>query len=520
MAKRGRPRHPDILTPREWEVLALLREGLTNEQIAQRLDITERTAKFHVSEILSKLGVSSRDEAARWQPEEHRPWWQAAFAPLALAWKKVTAGGLATALAGGIAIVVVVGVGVLVWGLLRTDETARGATGSVDPSLSVDEVYENVRAAVSREGQVLHATRQWDVDFRFGAESQQLDYQDEVWLDAASDIVRRSTDGVGGDFIVIGSIAYGGEPGGGRSPAQDCHGHFEPSISALLGCVGLDDSNTEVRTGADWDGIPAIALVTDGTSDVDGCILDVTQIVYVDAVTYLPLATDMTSSTDDCGGRDQHLLGTFTNEFVPADSLPDDFFALSSIGAEEIDFSEGLGGDPGIDVYWLGEEFAAQGAMPGLQLQVAHVTTALDTPPPEPYQEVTMTYDDLRQFARNLVTVNSWHPVEWDQYEAQLKTAITIEGVWWDETCAQSTQIDLPQGMATIYSRVQPQPVSEEQMLTPGPCLPGEPDQFRAHVLVGETLVTIDPITIEENPYNSMQGITQLATGLVLYVPS
>jgi DNA-binding CsgD family transcriptional regulator len=121
MAKRGRPRHPDILTPREWEVLALLRERLTNDQIARRLEIAERTAKFHVSEILSKLSVSSREEAARWQPEE-RPWRQAAFAPLALAWKKVSAGGLATALAGGVAIVAVVGVGVLVWGLLRTSE--------------------------------------------------------------------------------------------------------------------------------------------------------------------------------------------------------------------------------------------------------------------------------------------------------------------------------------------------------------------------------------------------------------
>src|SRR5437867_5214486 len=91
MARRGRPRHPDILTPREWEVLALLREGATNEQIAARLGITERTAKFHVSEILSKLGVSSREEAAAWQPEERRAWWMAAGTPLRLVWRR-TAG--------------------------------------------------------------------------------------------------------------------------------------------------------------------------------------------------------------------------------------------------------------------------------------------------------------------------------------------------------------------------------------------------------------------------------------------
>ena len=63
---RGRPRHADILTPREFEVLDLLREGLTNEQVAKRLGISESGARFHVSEILSKLGVSSREEAVQW----------------------------------------------------------------------------------------------------------------------------------------------------------------------------------------------------------------------------------------------------------------------------------------------------------------------------------------------------------------------------------------------------------------------------------------------------------------------
>ena len=70
MNRRGRPPHPDILTPREWEVLAFLRQRLSNEQIAERLGITLRTAKFHVSEILSKLSVETREQAAAWLPEE------------------------------------------------------------------------------------------------------------------------------------------------------------------------------------------------------------------------------------------------------------------------------------------------------------------------------------------------------------------------------------------------------------------------------------------------------------------
>jgi Tol biopolymer transport system component/DNA-binding CsgD family transcriptional regulator len=72
--RRGRPPYPDVLTPREQEVLALIREGLTNEQIGARLGISEHGAKYHVAEILSKLGVSSRQEAARWsQPERVAP---------------------------------------------------------------------------------------------------------------------------------------------------------------------------------------------------------------------------------------------------------------------------------------------------------------------------------------------------------------------------------------------------------------------------------------------------------------
>lgn len=54
----------EALTPRELQVLHLLAEGLSNKQIAKRLEVSEHTAKFHVAAILSKLGVESRTEAA------------------------------------------------------------------------------------------------------------------------------------------------------------------------------------------------------------------------------------------------------------------------------------------------------------------------------------------------------------------------------------------------------------------------------------------------------------------------
>ncbi|MFD6136214.1 LuxR C-terminal-related transcriptional regulator, partial [Isoptericola sp. NPDC060257] len=61
----SRARQPDrALTDRERQVLALVAEGLTNGQIAERLFISRKTASVHVSAILRKLGVSSRTEAA------------------------------------------------------------------------------------------------------------------------------------------------------------------------------------------------------------------------------------------------------------------------------------------------------------------------------------------------------------------------------------------------------------------------------------------------------------------------
>jgi DNA-binding CsgD family transcriptional regulator len=62
----AQPSGPDTLTPRERDVVALLAEGLTNTQLAERLFISPRTAAVHVSNILAKLGMSSRTEVAAW----------------------------------------------------------------------------------------------------------------------------------------------------------------------------------------------------------------------------------------------------------------------------------------------------------------------------------------------------------------------------------------------------------------------------------------------------------------------
>ena len=68
-AARPRPA-ADSLTAREREVLTLIADGATNRQIARQLGVTERTARTHVSNILGKLGLTSRTQAALWAVRE------------------------------------------------------------------------------------------------------------------------------------------------------------------------------------------------------------------------------------------------------------------------------------------------------------------------------------------------------------------------------------------------------------------------------------------------------------------
>lgn len=63
---RGRPRHDDQLTPGEWKVAEQVRHGMTNRRIAERMGVSLDAVKFHVGNVLSKLGFSSREQLRLW----------------------------------------------------------------------------------------------------------------------------------------------------------------------------------------------------------------------------------------------------------------------------------------------------------------------------------------------------------------------------------------------------------------------------------------------------------------------
>jgi len=64
-ARADEPPPVEPLTPRERQVMALLALGLSNKAIADRLGISDQTAKFHVASIIGKLGAVNRTDAVR-----------------------------------------------------------------------------------------------------------------------------------------------------------------------------------------------------------------------------------------------------------------------------------------------------------------------------------------------------------------------------------------------------------------------------------------------------------------------
>lgn len=102
----------EALTPKEREVLELIAQGQTNAEIAESLHITFPTAKSHVSAILSKLGVESREDAAT-VARSHRPSrWHSKLHALGF-------GSLALKLAGAGALVLCAAVGAVAFAATR-----------------------------------------------------------------------------------------------------------------------------------------------------------------------------------------------------------------------------------------------------------------------------------------------------------------------------------------------------------------------------------------------------------------
>ncbi|HXH21038.1 MAG TPA: LuxR C-terminal-related transcriptional regulator [Dehalococcoidia bacterium] len=66
VSRRGRPPHPDVLTPAEWQVLNFVRHGMSNRQIARKRNTSLDAVKFHIANLLIKLDAADRGALRAW----------------------------------------------------------------------------------------------------------------------------------------------------------------------------------------------------------------------------------------------------------------------------------------------------------------------------------------------------------------------------------------------------------------------------------------------------------------------
>jgi catechol 2,3-dioxygenase-like lactoylglutathione lyase family enzyme/DNA-binding CsgD family transcriptional regulator len=64
--RRGRPPHDDVLTPAEWKVTHAVQHGMSNRAIAERSGVSRNGVKFHVANVLGKLGLPDRKALRHW----------------------------------------------------------------------------------------------------------------------------------------------------------------------------------------------------------------------------------------------------------------------------------------------------------------------------------------------------------------------------------------------------------------------------------------------------------------------
>lgn len=66
MPAPGHPPRPDVLTPAEWCEAEWVRHGLSSPAIVARMSVSTHAVKFHIGNVLGKLGLASRRELRRW----------------------------------------------------------------------------------------------------------------------------------------------------------------------------------------------------------------------------------------------------------------------------------------------------------------------------------------------------------------------------------------------------------------------------------------------------------------------
>ncbi len=384
----------------------------------------------------------------------------------------------------------------------------------VSADLSVEEVYARFTEAITRPGHVYHAV------VEVNQEAGPFSYSGTVehWVDVEGDLARQGSEITYGDgntirtqAIVAGGALY-------RSPSEDhpssrveartCHG-VSAAVGEILGfCPGYTEESTKTVEAGRYEDQDAILIVTTGTSYGSDETFVFTSNLYLDSDTFLPIALEQTGTVDYGEVESTRGLSRYENDFVPGDSLPDDFFHPASIGYVERDPEEPLRtGDPGITVYWLGRDYPGSEELPPLALALAYL------PPeqPEPYRLILDYRLADEEFGPPALELQEWDAEEWDAFLAQSRG-----GNWWNGPCVHAKETTLPKGRATIFMTFND--LSGAALNGEVVCPDRPHDRFGAHAYMGSTVVAVKPLTAssgeDRNPYDSLPGIEAVLQAL------
>lgn len=484
------------LTPRERDVLDLVRLGLTNDQIADRLGITSNGVKYHISQVLSKLGVSSRHEAVNAAYGDSRRRWRAA----AFASRLARAAGAATVLAA------LVGVALLLWGVLRSDEQANSPDVS---GLTPADVYASVEKAATRPGQVLHSQIEATVEM----DGETVPYfTTELWTDPASESVRSeyhlapeqdSYDlATEATVIIVGRyVYYPDDPGEAlRDEITDipCGNSDTAWMSTLLLCGaglnsptshGFDDPRVEAGEFRGRDAVilrfeasesipfsdPEEPFTTprppDATPRPAGETRTLAYIsrVYLGADDYLPIAYTMAQSIDG-DSPSVAVEAVYRNEFLPLGDAVRTLLDPKGIGYGIEDAGPLLDEiERDVPVYWFGEEFADESVGEMVLTQITGRTLIYEAPDGYPQ-----------------ITLRLWPPADWQEFLTSDEGRIISR-----DDCSQRVDSDVSGEPATIY--VLP-PIEFPGVSTPDP---NESDCNYRRRLIGLVDTMIGAVTFE-----------------------
>ena len=523
-----------LLTSREREVLELLRLGLTNGQIADRLDISVAGVRYHVSEIIGKLGVRTRYQAAAWP--ERPPWWLSAAAPVGLIWRQAKAlaplklSSVALIASGGLIAAALAGIGLVLFLLLRDGDSTELLSAAPCPSattpvatdeageLTLEQLTDRVAEAFTCPGYALHlrSAGQFEAGpYRFYAEG-------DVWIDAErnqaraeslsipnSQELRQAADEEGRELGELRSVTILRSDGlylaelapenqaARRIRPPGCHGPDHAVLVFVLPCEDLpEEMEITIEQDVTYRGRNAIAYISTGISSGSDETYDTTGRLFLDPSTLLPLGLTVDGTVDSGDVYPVYSDIAYQAQFVRLDSLPPDLFDPASIGYVAVDPEELLDRQEfAAPVYWLGRDFGGGDGLPALAFE-AVASEGLPRP-----EILYRRADD--EFESRTVVLVLYSRKQWEALPPRLRGR-----------CVQSRDLALADRQATIYSD------NDDELADPPSEACPPPNRVTAIVLMSDAVIEIRAPDVysgseyTESPYNSETAMELLIRSL------